>query len=72
MTAVQTEKLQSLHRLDKTFKVMDRIRPHIQQAQGILTREELNKIPTQPDASVGHSTGFAGQAVASPMDSRQT
>jgi hypothetical protein len=49
MTAVQTEKLQSLHRLNTTFKVMDRIRPHIQQAQGTLTREDLNQIPLQPD-----------------------
>ena len=50
MTAVQTEKLQSLYRLNRTFKVMDRIRPHIQQAQGTLTREDLNQIPLQPDA----------------------
>lgn len=50
MTAVQNEKLQSLHRLNKTFKVMDRIQPHIEQAQGTLTREDLNQIPLQPDA----------------------
>jgi hypothetical protein len=66
MTAVQTEKLQSLHRLDKTFKVMDGIRPHIQQAQGILTREELNKIPTQP--AVSRDSPGSNQAVASPME----
>jgi uncharacterized membrane protein HdeD (DUF308 family) len=66
MTAVQTEKLQSLHRLKKTFKVMDRIRPHIQQTQGILTREELNKIPTQPTARQD-SPGY-DQAAASPME----
>jgi hypothetical protein len=48
MTAVQTEKLQSLNRLKKTFRVMDSLRPHIQQAQGSLSREDLMKIPPQP------------------------
>ena len=65
MTAVQTEKLQSLHRLNTTFKVMDRIRPHIQQAQGTLTREELNKIPIQPDAR--RASPGSGQPGASPV-----
>jgi hypothetical protein len=48
MTAVQTEKLQSLNRLKKTFEVMDSLRPHIQQAQGSLSREDIIKIPSQP------------------------
>ena len=50
MTAVQTEKLQSLHRLKTTFKVMDRIGLHIQQAQGTVSREDLNQMPQQPEA----------------------
>ena len=45
LTAVQTEKLHSLHRLKNAFKVMDRLRPHIQSAQGTLSREDLGKIP---------------------------
>ena len=48
MTAVQNEKLQSLNRLKKTFKVMDSLRPHIQQVQGSLSHEDLMTIPSQP------------------------
>jgi len=48
MTAVQTEKLHSLHRLKNTFKVMDSLRINIHQTQGALKREALNKIPTRP------------------------
>jgi hypothetical protein len=51
MTAVQTEKLHSLHRLKNTLKVMDSLRDHIQRTQGILAREALNKIPVQPTAN---------------------
>lgn len=69
MTAVQNEKLQSLHRLNKTFKVMDRLRLHIQQAQGTLTREDLNQIPIQPDARPA-SQG-AGQPDGSPVEAAQ-
>ncbi len=46
-TAVQTEKLHSLHRLKNAFKVMDRLRPFIQSAQGTLSREDLGKIPAR-------------------------
>jgi len=66
MTAVQTEKLQSLHRLNTTFRVLDRIRPHIQQAQGTLTREELNKIPIRPAGR--RAAPGPGQPGASPME----
>jgi hypothetical protein len=48
MTAVQTEKLHTLHRLKTTSKVMDRLRVHIHQTQGRLNPEALNKMPTQP------------------------
>ena len=48
MTAVQTEKLHTLHRLKNTSKVMDRLRVHIHRTQGALKREALNKMPTQP------------------------
>ena len=47
LTAVQTEKLHSLHRLKNAFKVMDRLRPHIQSAQGTLSREDLGKMPAR-------------------------
>ncbi len=65
MTAVQTEKLQSLHRLNTAFKVIDKIRPHIQQVQGNLTLEDLNKIPKRP-AGRRVSRG-PGQPAASPL-----
>ena len=65
MTAVQTEKLQSLHRLNTSFRVLDRICPHIQQAQGTLTREELNKIPIRPAGR--RAAPSPGQPGASPM-----
>lgn len=48
MTAVQTEKLQTLHRLKHTAKVMDRLRMHIHQAQGTLNRDALDKMPARP------------------------
>jgi VIT1/CCC1 family predicted Fe2+/Mn2+ transporter len=51
MTAVQTEKLHTLHRLKTTSKVMDRLRVHIHQAQGTLNREALRKMPAQPQKS---------------------
>lgn len=44
-TAVQTEKLHSLHRLKNALKIMDRLRPVIQGAQGAVSREDLNKRP---------------------------
>ena len=47
LTAVQTEKLHSLHRLRKTFKIMDRIRSHIQSVQGTLSRKDLDKMPAR-------------------------
>lgn len=47
-TAVQTEKLHTLHRLKTTSKIMDRLRVHIHQTQGMLNREALNKMPAQP------------------------
>ena len=48
MTAVQTEKLHTLHRLKTTSKIMDRLRVQIQQTQGTLNHETLNKMPAQP------------------------
>jgi hypothetical protein len=47
MTAVQTEKLHTLHRLKNTSKVMDSLRVNIHRTQGALKREALNKIPTR-------------------------
>ena len=64
MTAVQTEKLQSLHRLNATFKVIDKIRPYVQQVQGTLTVEDLNKIPQRPDGRRG--IPGPGQPAAGP------
>jgi hypothetical protein len=48
MTAVQTEKLPTLHRLKITSQIMDRLRVPIHQTQGTLNPETLNKNPTQP------------------------
>jgi len=48
MTAVQTEKLHTLHRLKIASKVMDSLRVHIHQTQGVLKREALNKMPARP------------------------
>ncbi len=45
LTAVQTEKLHSLHRLKNAFKVMNDLRSQVQSVQGILSREDLNKNP---------------------------
>jgi hypothetical protein len=47
-TAVQTEKLYTLHRLKTASKVMDSLRIQIQQTQGTLSRDALNKMPAQP------------------------
>ena len=48
MTAVQIEKLHTLHRIKNTAKVMDRLRNHIHQTQGRLIREALDKLPARP------------------------
>ena len=44
MTAVQIEKLQSLHRLNTAIRVMDRLRMPIQKVQGTLAPDGLSKI----------------------------
>lgn len=51
-TAVQTEKLHSLYRLKSARKVMDRLKPLIEQVQGRLTPEMLRQ-----KASQGQKTG---------------
>ncbi|UCD80444.1 MAG: hypothetical protein JSW26_03165, partial [Desulfobacterales bacterium] len=48
LTAVQTEKLHSLNRLKTACRVMDRLQPYIQSAQGTLKVADLNKIPVRP------------------------
>jgi hypothetical protein len=47
MTAVQTEKMHSLHRLKNTLKVMDRLQPYIQRVQGNITPEDREKTPVR-------------------------
>jgi hypothetical protein len=47
LTAVQTEKLHSLHRLKNAINVMDRLRSIIQNVQGRLSREDRGKIPVR-------------------------
>jgi hypothetical protein len=47
MTAVQIEKLHSLHRLKNAIKVMDQLASQIQSVQGKLSREDLDKIPSR-------------------------
>ena len=66
-TAVQTERLHSLSRLKIACRVMDRLRPFIQLAQGTLKPEDINKIPVRPAerkphndpgaTAAGHETG---------------
>jgi len=53
MTAVQTEKLYSLHRLKGTTKVMDRLREHIERTQGTIKPEASNAIPARSAAKPG-------------------
>jgi hypothetical protein len=43
MTAVQTEKLHSLHRFKNTFKVLDRLRRLIEQSQGRFNPDHLKQ-----------------------------
>jgi hypothetical protein len=62
MTAVQTEKMNSLHRLKNAFKAMDRLRPDIHSVQGKLTREYMDKAAVRRLRSMtpeyrSHSTG---------------
>ena len=54
MTAVQTEKLHSLHRLKSTLKVMDGLRKHIEGTQGAL----------RPEATHGNSRRSAAKSKA--------
>jgi len=69
LTAVQTEKLHSLHRLKNAIRVMDRLRPHIQSAQGTLSQEDLGKIPARRvnDHAVKGSSLQAGKSKTTPM-----
>ena len=62
LTAVQTERLHSLSRLKIAGRVMDRVRPFIQLAQGTLKPEDLNKIPVRPAERKAH--GGPGATVA--------
>jgi hypothetical protein len=68
LTAVQTEKLHSLHRLKIAFKVMDCLRSHIQSAQGTLSRADLIKIPARrvKDNTVNGPSLQAGKVKATP------
>ena len=68
LTAVQTEKLHSLHRLKNAFKVMDCLRPHIQSAQGSLSREDLSKLPSRRvhDNAVNGPSLQAGKSKTTP------
>jgi hypothetical protein len=47
LTAVQTEKLHSLHRLKNAINVMDRLRSVIQGVQGQLSQEDRGKRPVR-------------------------
>ncbi len=44
-TAIQTERIPSLHRLRTAEKVMDRLKPLIEKAQGALRREDIVAAP---------------------------
>jgi membrane protein CcdC involved in cytochrome C biogenesis len=62
LTAVQTERLHSLSRLKIACRVMDRLRPFIQRAQGTLKPEGLNKIPVRPAERKAHNISGATSA----------
>ena len=66
MTAVQTEKLHSLHRLKSAIKVMDKLSSQIQSVQGRLSREDLDKIPSRrlDDNKNNDASLLAGKAKA--------
>lgn len=64
LTAVQTEKLPSLSRLKTACRVMDRLKPYIQLAQGTLKQEDLNKMPLRPADRKTHSVPGANGAGA--------
>ena len=68
LTAVQTEKLHPLHRLKNASKIMDRLRSHIQSAQGTLSRKDLGKIPDRRvnDNAVKSSSRQAGESKTTP------
>ncbi|UCF91357.1 MAG: hypothetical protein JSW39_24290 [Desulfobacterales bacterium] len=51
LTAIQTEKLPSLHRLKTAQKVMDRLRPLIEQVQGRMPPSALNQNPVRRTAT---------------------
>ena len=68
-TAVQTERLHSVSRIDAARRLIKRIRPRIEAVQGSLAREEIgarlhSPVPTS-------ATAYAGEAppVASPQSS---
>ena len=63
LTAVQTEKLPSMHRLKNTCNIMDKLGPLIRQTQGSLTREDLNNIAPGPGSR--RASTVAGQSKAS-------
>ena len=67
LTAVQTEKLPSIHRLRNAIRTMDRLRPLINQTQGNLKPEDIKAKPvrqlssgTGANAAVAKSSGLRG------------
>ena len=67
LTAVQTEKLHSLHRLKNTGNIMDRLGPLIRQTQGSLKPGDLNHIA--PGHGGRRSSTRAGQSKTSVANS---
>lgn len=65
LTAVQAERLQSLSRLKTACRVMDRLRPHIQQSQGVLKSEDLAKLPVRPADRRAPKSAAAAAATSS-------
>lgn len=64
-TAVQNEKLPSLHRLKSAQKVMDRLKPLIEKVQGRLTPEVLNQnlLKGHTPGATSLSPSLSGQSV---------
>jgi hypothetical protein len=66
-TAVQAEKLPSLNRLRKAHRVIARIRPLIENAQGMLTREAVARGMTQMPQPGGVEAISSPPRIAKPL-----
>lgn len=64
LTAVQTEKLHTLPRLRSAFKIVDRLRPLIREAQRSVPRQAQGQVPRAPHGSTASRRPGPSQAAA--------